>query len=491
MATAFQPERHIPDQLQDLGAPSYQYEIGLAHICAIGGQHCSSTRAEMFGAYNSLFLSVPVLFGMDSMSTLRKLRTLFETAVLTLHQADVNVRPGFLARLARRGLVPLRMVMCGSVFGWLYSPVALRVSRPPSSLSMLKRKRPLRHVKAEDKEGNDEADHFADKGVARHVAGLPKLADWFAGRHANYANLVDRIQMLIVKMALAEKEARERMQFEQYPSRTSTTARPTFLMPKTVEAATRDTRILKLMPPHKGTHKLSHPQQEAQALHAFLPSLVLTLPAASTPGISWIELFILFELRVGTLQKDLDMGDPKPRQILRDGRCKFKTLTRYIVDTTIQQREQLIYAAASPQTWASGAFACGKAGNFESYLVDQDEDDGEGAARAPCGHNSPAEVPSVIARCPTMEPHQVEHRSTSSAAATASTSVFYFHAAATTTSSLVHRWCCLLAHQAAAVHIGAGRLVHGQLFRRRGGQGRAECGPQASAWIDKSSSKCA
>ena len=48
------------------------------------------------------------------------------------------------------------------------------------------------------------------------------------------------------------------------------------------------------MPLPRKVHKFSHIQATAEDVHSFLAGLLLTLPQAATPGISWLELLMLF-----------------------------------------------------------------------------------------------------------------------------------------------------------------------------------------------------
>lgn len=72
----------IPEALQRLGHSKLKYNEGLAHICALGGQQCSSTRVEMIGLSNALRFLGAIHVRVDSLSTLRTYWKMLEMATL-------------------------------------------------------------------------------------------------------------------------------------------------------------------------------------------------------------------------------------------------------------------------------------------------------------------------------------------------------------------------------------------------------------------------
>lgn len=62
---------------------------------------------------------------------------------------------------------------------------------------------------AEQKEGNDWADTYADKGVWHHEPAAVQLAKWMQKRHANYVKLVGRVPAMIAVVFQVERSERE------------------------------------------------------------------------------------------------------------------------------------------------------------------------------------------------------------------------------------------------------------------------------------------
>ena len=67
-------------------------------------------------------------------------------------------------------------------------------------------------VKREDKEGNDEADRAANRGVEEHTEGLEEFARWIYRRHKKYVGVVAEIQQIpgITPAGLKKKEHKKR-----------------------------------------------------------------------------------------------------------------------------------------------------------------------------------------------------------------------------------------------------------------------------------------
>ena len=69
-------------------------------------------------------------------------------------------------------------------------------------------------VKEEDKAGNDRADEAAGKGAKEAQESLADLVATYSGKHRGYKALLERIHVFMLKMAEAEKEARQKLEQE-------------------------------------------------------------------------------------------------------------------------------------------------------------------------------------------------------------------------------------------------------------------------------------
>ena len=130
-------------------------------------------------------------------------------------------------------------------------------------------------------------------------------------------------------------------------------------MPVAILDAESPARRLYFMPMMQGNHKFAAQQALAASIHLFLSSLSLTLPPSSTPGISWLELFALFELRGNNIDRH-ETGMNKCRTSLREGLSKFKALARYIDDNCVQRRDQYFSMLRRPSSGVSKALPLSK-----------------------------------------------------------------------------------------------------------------------------------
>ena len=73
------------------------------------------------------------------------------------------------------------------------------------------------NVREEDKDGNDQADVGADKGAGIAQAALAEIAGLFSDRNEKYRQLLERIQIFIVKMKKAEQIKRQEQMRSQAP----------------------------------------------------------------------------------------------------------------------------------------------------------------------------------------------------------------------------------------------------------------------------------
>ena len=69
-------------------------------------------------------------------------------------------------------------------------------------------------VRKEDKAGNDRADEAAGKGAKEAQESLADLVATYSGKHRGYKALLERIHVFMLKMAEAEKEARQKLEQE-------------------------------------------------------------------------------------------------------------------------------------------------------------------------------------------------------------------------------------------------------------------------------------
>lgn len=196
-APFFKHEDEVSPQLQQTGQLKARHNEGLSSTCALGWQQCCSTRAEMIGAYHSMFLPGPVHLGIDSNSTMLSLNRLVETAACI--EASPNMCPRRRALAARPfGKQRLGVTKNGGIWEKLRTVLLARgsVSFKASKVLGHATLADVETCRASlvDKHGNEDADQYADEGVEQHRPGLTCLGNWFEARYQHYQNLVRRVQ---------------------------------------------------------------------------------------------------------------------------------------------------------------------------------------------------------------------------------------------------------------------------------------------------------
>ena len=154
----------------------------------------------------------------------------------------------------------------------------------------------------EDQVGNDRSDTNADKGVlCIHGPGLVTLAKWLAERHKAYKQLIARLHKFIVGMTKAVKEERlKRSKVDQarlgYDPEKWIKANGIIRSEELEEGTYRE---LLMPPPVKGKHKYSFCQDQYEQVRHFLRSRRWAHAhlESTAGGVTWLELFTLFDLR--------------------------------------------------------------------------------------------------------------------------------------------------------------------------------------------------
>ena len=148
------------------------------------------------------------------------------------------------------------------------------------------------------------SDENADKGVqAIGGAGLVRLARWTAKRHANYKKFMGKIHKFIHKITVAEKEEREKEAVIQkatlgYDPSKAIKSRGTIRKENTTSIRYSS---LQLPPPIRGKHRFRQCQCMYEQAHRFLAARkwAHAQPESEAGGITWLELFILFDTKGG------------------------------------------------------------------------------------------------------------------------------------------------------------------------------------------------
>ena len=172
-----------------------------------------------------------------------------------------------------------------------------------------------------DKNGNDEADDCATKGV--DSMGLTNATKWLSKRYSGYKDFIDRVHIMIINVLKKEKEVRAartaaRTFAEGYDGTKFVKANGKIRGPDCFKGPSRR---LNLKPPVVGQHRLVKDQKIYEDASKFLSDLSWRTPDEETraSGTTWLELFILFDTtgyrrKGGRTKKNADAAERAERR---------------------------------------------------------------------------------------------------------------------------------------------------------------------------------
>ena len=168
------------------------------------GQFSSSTRMELGAWVMALTRNVPVHMGTDSESMRRKAMKMIELA----DAWTTDDRPGWWLK-KNPFRKPWGLQPDGDLWELAWNAV---LQRGPEAQTLSKVKGHATQsqvdegvVAAEDKEGNDWADDFANRGAGQHQVHALKLARWLQQRHACYMKFMVRVHKCMAAVLGAEQ----------------------------------------------------------------------------------------------------------------------------------------------------------------------------------------------------------------------------------------------------------------------------------------------
>jgi len=282
------------------------------------GQTGSSTRMELMAWLSVLAMPIRSNYATDSAAMLGKARRLIEAAAKQEENRATASESG--ARMAaqtqdssRSGMKnPFGKPWAVQTDGDLWEQAWAAVTKRGATNQRLRKVKghatkddvDAGRATQEDKHGNDMSDENADKGVqAIGGAGLVRLARWTTKRHANYKKFMGKIHNFIHKITVAEKEEREKEAVIQkatlgYDPSKAIKSRGTIRKENTTSIRYSS---LQLPPPIRGKHRFRQCQCMYEQAHRFLAARkwAHAQPESEAGGITWLELFILFDTKGG------------------------------------------------------------------------------------------------------------------------------------------------------------------------------------------------
>ena len=155
-------------------------------------------------------------------------------------------------------------------------------------------------VKLEEKHGNDQADVAAEKGTDEAQPMLKLFANFYhQKRHDQHTKFMERIQQIIVQTKKAEKQMWTDKAKEANPSKDKNVGK--VLIPKTLkyEHNMGHTMMLKMGRPRRKEYDEDKSWVQATKVASFLSQTRWCAgeeeAARGTPGITWIEFYLLYK----------------------------------------------------------------------------------------------------------------------------------------------------------------------------------------------------
>ena len=262
-----------------------------------------------------------------------------------------------------------------------------------------------------DKHGNDRSDENADKGVQSIGGdGLVRLASWAVGRHAEYKRFIARIQKFIAAITIVEKEEREKTAKVEkavlgYDPNKWIKSNGTI---RKEDPTSVQYEKLPLPPPVRGKHKFKHCQCLYEQVHRFLADRrwAYAHPESTAGGITWTEVFILFDTRGGRTTEGQHVKSPAAMERAKKRRSKeqigniintsamvkptldeeimqFKAICRYILHNDLQEEHRKWFRMEPRMQWRRLALL-GIEGHQPaiSAFCETTEEEDEGIAKA-------------------------------------------------------------------------------------------------------------
>ena len=320
-----------PLQTNELDCDLVKQETDGVSICgAIIGPRASSTRTELAGGIMALSFPGPLHLASDSLNFVR-------TAM------------GIIKDAAWRPPTPWELFPDGDLWNIFHAHVEAR-GRDSVQITWIKGHTTLEHVHKGiisymDMLGNSKADELARLGVdIGHSEGIVALACVYARRMQLYYKLVMHIHDLYLRILPADMELRDVRKRELGRVVKGRVQPPLMTIPKQLpNTAPNQGRQLSLSNPCAA-------QQRSRCapfiqVWAFIASLTVLPTDADQQGISWLELFALFEMKGGSVDNlALQIAHKATtRSTIRKSFMHFKKLVREVVLMCVPECDQFLF----------------------------------------------------------------------------------------------------------------------------------------------------
>ena len=186
------------------------------------------------------------------------------------------------------------------------------------------------------------ADAVADERMSGHKIGFVSLAGWFEKWHKAYCKFVKRLQTFIVRMVVAAKLERQRLQKLEDPF-IGPEKKPRTTMPTTIKSPGQEEehRHIVMRQPPRGLHKHMLNQHSMLQIHRFLSKMKFQRALPSKLGWSWLEVFLRFDLRGGRVSSESEAEYQKLAGQPQDARAGQEEGTQGEADATARAKDSI------------------------------------------------------------------------------------------------------------------------------------------------------
>lgn len=349
-----------------------QNEHGVGQWNCLRGQMGSSTRMELASWLLALTRRAAVHMGTDSMAMMSKAKRLMDAA-----EQRCSIKEEDWWKLPNPFKKPWGLQPDGDLWKMAWMAV---LSRGPGRQMLTKVKGHATEshvvegkVRAEDKDGNDWADTYAERG-AKQQEGITYgdakfdakfvLAGWLHKRHGRYVKFMSMVQKSMAAVIKAEQDERERRKkVQDMLAGHDCTKEGRFTCSLPTVGPEEGYKKMEVLPHTKGNHRYGGKlQQYCEAVHAFLAHRKWKEvdEDVQIAGTTWLEMFVLFDRMGYRTQADRVHRDTKAQaraERRRVARCKlrrtclpraslqtevrqFKKVARYIIDNDVCPEQQ-------------------------------------------------------------------------------------------------------------------------------------------------------
>ena len=333
-----------PDQLRE-PMQFVQSDIdhhGIHLWMAIAGVHCSSTRTELAAGVISLLAQKPINIASDSQAFVDQAnRLIYACAYGEFVGLPLNWLP----------IGPWALVHDGDLWQLFWEFLRIRGARS-TKFGKVKGHATNKMVeegivRRYDQVHNSIVDGDATRGIEAHGQGVKDMARWFADRHRKYAMFMHQIRMMMIACHRADKNARDQLKKD------SDIKGPCLVkIPRRLEYYPGDDgqHIVFKMNPELGLN-VEHPGS-LDNIRDFFRRYKFGPAPQNHPGISWIELLILYDDGGGLLYAMLDwerVTNPAfPKVTLFCFLNHFRTVVKYLFDVDVADHQRKWVAAGQP-----------------------------------------------------------------------------------------------------------------------------------------------